>query len=62
MLQDRTARHNNVHPAHLLGLGSIEGVAKAKGELFFGLKSGAIACSVKARLSFTACWARSTLR
>jgi UDP-N-acetylmuramoyl-tripeptide--D-alanyl-D-alanine ligase len=32
-----------VQPAHLHGLGSIEGVAAAKGELFRGLKSGATA-------------------
>ncbi len=32
-----------VQPAHLKGLGSIEGVAAAKGELFHGLKKGAIA-------------------
>ncbi len=32
-----------VQPAHLEGLGSIEGVAKAKGELFFGLRKGATA-------------------
>jgi UDP-N-acetylmuramoyl-tripeptide--D-alanyl-D-alanine ligase len=30
---------NNVQEAHLAGLGSIEGVARAKGELFAGLKS-----------------------
>ncbi|MDA8165723.1 MAG: UDP-N-acetylmuramoyl-tripeptide--D-alanyl-D-alanine ligase [Desulfobacteraceae bacterium] len=30
---------NNVQEAHLAGLGSIEGVARAKGELFVGLKS-----------------------
>ena len=29
----------NVHPAHLEGLGSIQGVAKAKQELFDGMKS-----------------------
>ncbi|OQX19742.1 MAG: hypothetical protein BWK76_03650 [Desulfobulbaceae bacterium A2] len=33
---------NNVHAAHLLGLGSIEGVAAAKGELFHGLRDGAV--------------------
>lgn len=32
-----------VQAAHLEGLGSIEGVAKAKGELFMGLKPGATA-------------------
>ncbi len=32
-----------VQPVHLEGLGSIEGVAQAKGELFFGLPAGAIA-------------------
>lgn len=31
----------NVAPAHLEGLGSIQGVARAKGELFAGMKSGA---------------------
>ena len=33
---------NNVHPAHLQGLGSIEGVAAAKGELFAGMRADAI--------------------
>ncbi len=33
---------NNVHPAHLLGLGSIEGVAAAKGELFATMRPEAI--------------------
>jgi murE/murF fusion protein len=33
---------NNVHPAHLQGLGSIEGVALAKGELFAGMRADAI--------------------
>ncbi|HEX9508298.1 MAG TPA: UDP-N-acetylmuramoyl-tripeptide--D-alanyl-D-alanine ligase, partial [Myxococcales bacterium] len=32
-----------VHPAHLEGLGTLEGVANAKGELFRGLKAGAVA-------------------
>lgn len=32
-----------VQPAHLHGLGSIQGVAAAKGELFFGLKRKAVA-------------------
>ena len=29
---------NNVQPAHLLGLGTVEGVAAAKGELFAGMR------------------------
>jgi murE/murF fusion protein len=33
---------NNVHPAHLQGLGSIEGVAVAKGELFAGMRPDAV--------------------
>ena len=33
---------NNVHPAHLQGLGSLEGVAQAKGELFAGMRSDAV--------------------
>ncbi len=33
---------NNVHPAHLLGLGSLEGVARAKGELFAGMRPEAV--------------------
>ncbi|MBW2621882.1 MAG: UDP-N-acetylmuramoyl-tripeptide--D-alanyl-D-alanine ligase, partial [Deltaproteobacteria bacterium] len=33
----------NVGPAHLEGVGSLEGVARAKGELFEGLKPGATA-------------------
>ncbi len=33
---------STVHPAHLQGLGSIEGVARAKGELFAGMRAKAI--------------------
>jgi len=33
---------NNIQAAHLEGLGSIEGVAKAKGELFAGLRTDAV--------------------
>jgi UDP-N-acetylmuramoyl-tripeptide--D-alanyl-D-alanine ligase len=33
-----------VQPAHLEGLGSIQGVAEAKGELFKGLKGTSLAC------------------
>ncbi len=32
----------NIHPAHLAGLGSIQGVARAKGELFAGCRGSAI--------------------
>lgn len=32
-----------VDPAHLEGLGSMEGVAKAKGEIFSGMKAGGVA-------------------
>jgi UDP-N-acetylmuramoyl-tripeptide--D-alanyl-D-alanine ligase len=34
----------NVAPAHLEGLGTIEGVARAKGELFDGARSGDVVC------------------
>lgn len=34
---------NNVHPAHLAGFGSIEGVAKAKGEIYQGLAKEGVA-------------------
>lgn len=33
---------NNVHPAHLLGLGDLHGVAAAKGELFTGMRPDAV--------------------
>lgn len=33
---------NNIQPAHLAGLGSVEGVARAKGELFAGCPDAAI--------------------
>lgn len=34
---------NNIAPAHVEGFGSIEGVARAKGEIYQGLKSGGTA-------------------
>lgn len=33
---------NNIQPAHLAGLGGIEGVARAKGELFTGCRASAV--------------------
>ncbi len=33
---------NNIQPAHLLGLGSVQGVASAKGELFAGMRPEAV--------------------
>ncbi|NLX19741.1 MAG: UDP-N-acetylmuramoyl-tripeptide--D-alanyl-D-alanine ligase, partial [Desulfobulbus sp.] len=33
---------NNVHPAHLQGLGNLQGVAAAKGELFAGMRPDAV--------------------
>jgi UDP-N-acetylmuramoyl-tripeptide--D-alanyl-D-alanine ligase len=43
MVQPDAALITGVHPAHLQGLRSLEGVAAAKGELFRGLKKGATA-------------------
>ncbi|MBU0620268.1 MAG: UDP-N-acetylmuramoyl-tripeptide--D-alanyl-D-alanine ligase [Gammaproteobacteria bacterium] len=41
--QPDVALVNNATGAHLQGLGSVEGVARAKGEIFAGLKSGGTA-------------------
>jgi UDP-N-acetylmuramoyl-tripeptide--D-alanyl-D-alanine ligase len=43
MVEPAAALITGVHPAHLQGLGSLEGVAAAKGELFRGLRKGATA-------------------
>jgi UDP-N-acetylmuramoyl-tripeptide--D-alanyl-D-alanine ligase len=43
MVQPDASLITGVHPAHLQGLGSLEGVAAAKGELFRGLRKGATA-------------------
>lgn len=43
LAQPNVALVNNIAAAHLEGFGSIEGVAKAKGEIFEGLKENGIA-------------------
>lgn len=43
LAKPQVAMINNVMPAHIEGFGSIEGVAKAKGEIYIGLVSGGIA-------------------
>ncbi len=43
LAQPDVALINNASGAHLQGLGSVEGVARAKGEIFAGLKEGGIA-------------------
>ncbi|MEO7255987.1 MAG: UDP-N-acetylmuramoyl-tripeptide--D-alanyl-D-alanine ligase [Casimicrobium sp.] len=45
----------NAGPAHLEGVGSIEGVAAAKGEVFTGLRDGGVAV-INADDSFAAYW------
>jgi UDP-N-acetylmuramoyl-tripeptide--D-alanyl-D-alanine ligase len=46
---------NNAGPAHLEGFGSLEGVAKAKGELFQGLAPDAV-CVINADDRFAGLW------
>ncbi|MCK3657655.1 UDP-N-acetylmuramoyl-tripeptide--D-alanyl-D-alanine ligase [Pasteurellaceae bacterium Pebbles2] len=43
LVRPNVALVNNVAPAHLEGFGSIEGVAKAKGEIYGGLPSDGVA-------------------
>lgn len=43
MLQPQVALINNIAPAHIAGFGSLDGVAKAKGEIYQGLCQGGIA-------------------
>lgn len=43
MVKPDVALINNIGPAHLEGFGSIEGVARAKGEIYEGLSPGGIA-------------------
>ncbi len=43
LVQPQIALVNNVAAAHLEGFGSLEGVAKAKGEIFQGLPTGGVA-------------------
>ena len=43
MIQPQVALINNIAPAHIAGFGSLDGVARAKGEIYAGLRSGGIA-------------------
>lgn len=43
MIQPQVALINNIGPAHIEGFGSIDGVARAKGEIYQGLCPGGIA-------------------
>lgn len=43
IVQPDVALINNIAPAHVEGFGSIEGVAKAKGEIYHSLKSNGVA-------------------
>lgn len=49
---------NNVAPAHLAGFGSIEGVAKAKGEIYQGLTTTGIAI-INANCQYLNYWQRN---
>lgn len=43
IVQPDVALVNNIAPAHIAGFGSIEGVARSKGEIYVGLKKGGYA-------------------
>lgn len=43
IVQPQVALVNNIAPAHIEGFGSIEGVAKAKGEIYEGLRESGVA-------------------
>lgn len=53
--QPDVALVNLVAPAHLEGFGSVEGVARAKGEIYQGLRSGGFAI-VNADMPYTDLW------
>lgn len=53
--QPEVALVNNATGAHLQGLGSVEGVARAKGEIFAGLSTGGTAI-INADDAFAALW------
>lgn len=55
LAQPTVALINNAQPAHLEGLGSVEAVAKAKGEIFAGLTSDGVAI-INADDPFSALW------
>lgn len=56
IVQPHVALINNIAPAHIEGFGSIEGVAKAKGEIYQGLALGGTAI-VNADDAFADFWA-----
>jgi UDP-N-acetylmuramoyl-tripeptide--D-alanyl-D-alanine ligase len=55
LVQPTVGLVNNAGPAHLEGFGSIEGVARAKGELFEGLRSDAV-CVINADDHYAGLW------
>lgn len=55
MAQPQVAIINNVAAAHLEGFGSLEGVAKAKGEIYTGLAADGVAV-VNADMPYQAIW------
>lgn len=57
LVQPNVALVNNVAAAHLEGFGCIEGVAKAKGEIFRGLRSDGIAIINKEHNYYEKFWA-----
>ena len=57
MVKPDIAIINNVSPAHLEGFGSVEGVAKAKGEIFAGLNGNGIGI-LNIDMPFMAMWKR----
>jgi len=58
MVKPDVAIINNVSPAHLEGFGSVEGVAKAKGEIFAGLNEDGIGI-INIDMPYMAMWRRT---
>lgn len=57
MTEPDVAVINNIGPAHLEGFGSIEGIAKAKGEILSGLKASGVGVINADMAEFTSLWA-----